>query len=274
MRICFLLVHRVPPVPNAVTLEAFEILRRQGFEVESRMAEEHVHRPDLLEVEHDLYVLKSYTEMSLSLAGALHARGARMLNPYPVCAALQNKVVTARLLSAAGIPAPRTWVTNELSSIAPLLEDGPLVVKPYLGHGAVAVRVVRDAAELTSAGEGPGPFVVQELVTGPEVQLKVYVIGEHAFGIRKPFSSRSFADHGRSVALDPDVHDIALRCGRSLGLGLYGLDVIETADGPVVIDVNYVAGYRGVPDAAALLADYVAAYARGTVELAPVAQLS
>src|SRR5439155_5483725 len=136
-----------------------DILRRRGFGVESRTVEQHVHRADLVEVEHDLYVLKSYTEMSLSLAGALHARGARLLNPYPACAALQSKVVAARLLSGAGVPVPRTWVLADLVLLEPLLADGPLVVKPCLGHGAVAVRVVRDAADLAAAAGSPGLFL-------------------------------------------------------------------------------------------------------------------
>ena len=33
----------------------------------------------------------------------------------------------------------------------------------------------------------------------------------------------------------------------------------------MVVDVNYFPSFRGVPDAAAHLADYIAAYARGEV---------
>jgi len=134
----------------------------------------------------------------------------------------------------------------------------------------VAVRVVRDAADLAAAAGSPGPYLVQDLVTSPREQLKVYVVGERAFGVRKRFSSTSFADAGRPAHLDPEVREIALRCGRALGLGLYGMDVVETADGPVVVDVNYCAGCRGVPGAAPAIADYVAAYARGAVELTPL----
>jgi ribosomal protein S6--L-glutamate ligase len=53
------------------------------------------------------------------------------------------------------------------------------------------------------------------------------------------------------------VQEIALRCGRIFGLGLYGLDVIEGPTGPVVIDLNYFPSYKGMPDAAALLARYI-----------------
>ncbi|TMB03538.1 MAG: hypothetical protein E6J70_05130, partial [Deltaproteobacteria bacterium] len=53
----------------------------------------------------------------------------------------------------------------------------------------------------------------------------------------------------------------ALRCGRLFGLGLYGLDVIESAEGPLVVDMNYFPSYRDVPNAAALLDDFIEDYA-------------
>ena len=37
-------------------------------------------------VQNDLYILKSGTELALSMAGALHALGAVTLNPYPTVA--------------------------------------------------------------------------------------------------------------------------------------------------------------------------------------------
>jgi ribosomal protein S6--L-glutamate ligase len=68
--------------------------------------------------------------------------------------------------------------------------------------------------------------------------------------------------------VDPEVRDIALRCGRAFGLGLFGLDLIEGVDGPVVVDLNYFPGYKGVPDPAPMIAEYIVAYAAGEVDLA------
>jgi ribosomal protein S6--L-glutamate ligase len=68
-----------------------------------------------------------------------------------------------------------------------------------------------------------------------------------------------------------EVREIALRCGRLFGLGLYGVDLVEGPDGPVVVDVNYFPSYIGVEEAAPLIAAYIADYARGTCrELAPL----
>src|SRR3989449_11381650 len=55
-------------------------------------------------VEHDLYVLKQISGLAVSIAGALHAQGAAILNPYPVTLAVHDKIVMSHMLKAAGVP--------------------------------------------------------------------------------------------------------------------------------------------------------------------------
>jgi ribosomal protein S6--L-glutamate ligase len=267
MRIFFLLARRVPPVPSAMLVEACELLERRGHEIESAIVDELVLRPDRLVPRHDLYVLKSHTELSLSIAGVLASRGARLLNPYRSCLATQDKIVAARRLRAAGVPIPRTWVTGDLSLLRPVVEERPLMVKPHRGHRGVGIAVVRTSAELAALRPPETPLLVQEFVEGGGEDLKLYVVGEQVFAVRKPFSAMSFTHAGRPAPVDAELRDIARTCGRALGLGLYGLDVIESTAGPVVVDVNTFPGYKGVPGAAPLIADYVEAYGQGTVEL-------
>jgi ribosomal protein S6--L-glutamate ligase len=263
VRLYFILVRRVPPVPSPVLLEAFDLLERRGFEVQSGIPEEMLLEPDGLEAEHDLYLLKSHTELSLSVAGVLDARGARLLNPYRSCIATQNKIVAARRLRAAGVPTPRCWVTGDLALLEPVVAGRPLIIKPYMGHRGAGIHVVRNRRELADVPSPAGPVLIQEYVEGTGEDLKVYVVGEEVFAVRKPFSASSFARPGRPCAVEPDVRDIALRCGQAMGLGLYGIDLSESARGPVVVDLNYFPGYKGVPGAAPLIADYIEAYARG-----------
>src|ERR687887_140446 len=107
-------------------------------------------------VEHDLYVLKNTGGLAKSLAGALHAQGAFIVNPYPVTAALQDRVIVGRILQAAGVPTPATYVASRPDWLAPLLEAGALVVKPYRGTGGSGGYVVRSVAELAAGPAGEG----------------------------------------------------------------------------------------------------------------------
>jgi ribosomal protein S6--L-glutamate ligase len=263
----FLLARRNPPVPSQIILETTAILSSRGARVETLIPEEALLRPDLWVGGRDLHLLKSYTDLSLSLAGVLHARGARMLNPYPACIASRNKITCAQVLADAGIPAPRTWVTGDLAQLRSLLREMPLVVKPFMGWRGEGVRMVRNVAELEALPPLDGAVVVQELLEGTGEDLRVYVAGDRAFATKKPFSSSSFSVPGRPVPVGSEVGDIAMRVGRAFGLGLYGMDFIETASGPRVVDVNYFPGYKGCAGAPAAVADYIEGCASGRIAL-------
>ena len=268
MRVHFVLVRRVPPVPSPVLVEVTERLERKGMTVTATIPEELLTRADLLRPDHDLVILKSHTELALSLGGLLRAENARLLNPYGSCVAAQDKVTASRRLRAAGVPVPATWVTADIDLAREASERGPLVVKPVRGHRGVGVVVVRGPDDLVALDVVPDtPLIVQEHVSGPGEDLKVYVAGEHVSAVRKPFAPDSFTRPGRPVPISDEVRTIALRAGEALGLGLYGLDVIESPAGPVVVDVNYFPGYKGVPGAAAHIASYIEAYADGRVDL-------
>ncbi len=60
-----------------------------------------------IRVEHDLYVLRHTSGLSLSLAGALHELGAVIVNPYPVSAALRDKVIASRILQDKAVSGSR-----------------------------------------------------------------------------------------------------------------------------------------------------------------------
>lgn len=270
MRLRFIVNRRVPPVPSPVLLEVYRLLEGRGFLVEDGIPEETLVRADLLEAPHDLYVLKSHTELALSLAGSLDAQGARTLNPYRSCMAAQDKIVAFRLLLGAGIPVPATWVTEDLRLLREVVEARPVIVKPHRGHRGHGVHIVRSPRDLDEVPAPEVPVVIQEYVEGEGEDLKVYVVGDEVFAVRKVFSADSFARPGRPSPVDSEIRDIALCCGRVFGLGLYGLDLIEGSEGPIVVDVNYFPGYKGVPDPAPLIADYVAAFATGEIDLAPL----
>ena len=127
---------------NPVVGEAIRLLRSRDVIVDLIVPEQGVTELATLRVEHDLYLLKSGTELALSVAGALHALGATTLNPYPAVAQLRNKFIVTRVLQQAGIPTPATYLTFNPPELAPLLDDGPLMVKPYLGVRRIISKFV------------------------------------------------------------------------------------------------------------------------------------
>lgn len=245
-------------------------LREQGFHVDVGVAEDLVTQSDQLNIQYDLYVIKSNTELSLSLAGVLHSRGARMINPYNSCVTVKDKIVTSNLLRTSGIPVPSSWVTGKLDLMWKFVERTPLVIKPYRGHRGQGIRLVQSADELSSVPPPRSPVLIQEFVDGKGHDLKVYVIGNNVFGVRKESPGLSFdpleqrpSGGGFPCKVSDEVREIALRCGQILGLGLYGLDILESDDGPRVVDLNSFPSYREATGAAPLLTQYIASYAKG-----------
>ncbi len=264
MRLYFMLAFtRSTLAPNPVLLELFEILHQRGHQIELGVASELMMDPAQLTVRNDLYVLKSHAPLWLSLAEILHLQHAHLLNPYLACMSVQNKIVAAQRLLIGGIPTPRTWVTGDLNLLNTLAEEHPLIIKPYIGGRGVGIVTVRNSHELAALPTPLQPVLVQEYIQSSRDELKVYVIGDQVLGIYK--DSSSLVSMRRPYSVSDQVRAIALRCGRLFGLGLYGLDVLETPDGPVVIDLNYFPSYKGLPEAAGLLADYVEGYARADI---------
>jgi ribosomal protein S6--L-glutamate ligase len=259
MKLRFLVADRVPQ--SEIVTEVSRILSGRGFAVEHQVPEKALVHLETPVWECDLYLLKSYTDLALSLAGALHARGARLLNSYTGCAAARNKIIASQVLRTAGIPAPYCWLTGDLSRVRPLLQQFPVIIKPYMGWRGEGVRVVRNERELAAVPPPASPVLIQEYLEGTGEDLRLYVAGEQVFATRKPFSATSFSHPGRPVEVTREMRELAMRVGSIFGLGLYGLDLIETSAGPKVVDVNYFPGYKGLPHAATAVADYIDRFA-------------
>lgn len=261
MRIAFLLTRRVPDTPSPVVVAASAVLRARGHQVTGGIPEDVLRRADEFRPEADLYVLKSHTELALSLAGLLHDQQVPICNPYPACLVAQDKFTAAQRLRAAEVPTPATWITGDLTTAADLLAGGPLIVKPHRGHRGADVHLIRTAADLAAVPRSPTPMVVQRHVPGTGEDLKVYVAGEHVWAVRKPFSPDSFTRPGVPVPVTAQVRDIAQRVRAAFGLELFGVDVIESPAGPVVVDVNYFPGYKGCGEVGEQVAEVIHAAA-------------
>ena len=244
-RIHFLLVRRTPPGLGPVLAEVYERLQAKGVEVDDHIPEEQLISSEELIVRHDLYVLKSHTELALSMAGTLCALGARLLNPHRSCLLTQDKITSTKLLSDAGVPVPCSWVTDDYGLLVPLLAEGPLIAKPHRGHLGKGIRILRSAEDLDLLSPAEGPFLFQRYLETDSEDIKTYVVGRRAFAVTKRFSPHSYQVHGYPIELDARTRDIVLKCGEVLGLHLYGVDLVRTERGPSVVDVNYFPGIQG-----------------------------
>jgi ribosomal protein S6--L-glutamate ligase len=258
VKIAFLLVRHPPTRRSPIFPEVVERLRAACAEVDVVYPDDQATQLDALVLDHDLYVLKAGTETALSLAGALHTLGAAILNPYPVSEMCRDKIVVSRALHEAGVPTPSAYVASRPEELAPLLEDGPIVVKPHRGSQGRGVRVVRTAPELAALPPPDGPVFAQRHLEPDGLDRKIYCIGDEIFGVERIWPPRTYEDKlGRPFVVDREVRKIALRCGSALGLSLFGFDVVMSDGRPHVVDISSFPGFKGVHDAAARLAEHI-----------------
>jgi glutathione synthase/RimK-type ligase-like ATP-grasp enzyme len=260
MRIAFVLKGRA--APHEMWSDVGRRLRERGASVEYIHPDSQLRDLSHTRVEHDLYVLKYTSGMGLSLAGALHAAGAAILNPYPVAALCRDKILTTAALAAGGVPMPDTWVTGDPTRLAGLLDDGPIVIKPYTGSRGVGVTVVRHPNELDDLPLESGPLFIQRYHQPEGVDRKMYVIGSEVFCVERVWPTRTYEEKlGRSVEPSEEMRDIARLCASAIGADIFGFDIVYSDGVPYVVDVSSFPGFKGVPDAPQLLADAIDAAA-------------
>jgi predicted glycosyltransferase/glutathione synthase/RimK-type ligase-like ATP-grasp enzyme len=228
-----------------------------------------------IRVDYDLYVLKDKSDLAMRVAAALHSAGAALLNPYPASATLRDRIVKLRVLQAAGVPAPKTFVASHVDQLRAALEHGPLVIKPYrkLARGVPGegIHVVRDPAELAALPPISEPVFAQRYHASDGPDRKIYSIGTEIFGVLRGWPARTHREKlGQAFAPDAELVDITRRCGAALGIDLFGVTVVQSGGKPYVVDMTSIPGFKGVPDAPRRLAEYIYAATERALSGAPL----
>ncbi|MEW6037852.1 MAG: ATP-grasp domain-containing protein [Pseudomonadota bacterium] len=163
-------------------------------------------------------------------------------SPASAIAIAASKLATARALERHHLPAVPTlpWEARQ--------DDPPaaLVVKPDDGAGCEGARIVGSGCDFAP---GPGDWVAQPLLEGDALSLSALFSHGRARLLscnrqRVEKTGDGFALRGCIVnALDdPDGCWQTLACGVAAALpelwGYAGIDLIRTADGPVILEVN------------------------------------
>ena len=268
-----------PRSKTSVTYEVLEGLKAGGADVQVV-----TERSGLIDLEHfqfdyDLYLFKSHSPLAESLAAAAHYRGAKLLNQYPATMKVRDKVLTSTLLLQAGLPTPRTFVTDALETLRPVVREMPIVVKPYRGRRGQGIEVCLDEAQFdelvsrraTASGEadddgggedgtalGDRLIFAQEYLDHEPFDYKAYAVGDYVHAIKRIFPATTKEEKaGHPVGDDPELTALVRRCGEVFGLELYGVDLVKTKQGYSVIEVNCFPGYKGVPEGGSRIARFI-----------------
>lgn len=252
------------PHVSAVTEEIIGHLNSKGAHVDLLVPEEKALDMDKIRLYYDLYILKSKTPLTLSMAGALSASGAFIINTWKTTLLNRNKVVSTAILAASSIPVPPSWATGQPLQFLPLLKGGPLWMKPVNGSRGKDVYRITAEAGLTDQKPPvdpyglPLPLFAQREAPSEGRDLKVYVVGDRTWAITRPWPARSMEDKlGQPAVISQEIRSTAISCGKALGLEIYGVDFLVEGDQFYVVDINAFPGFKGASGAPFYIAEYI-----------------
>jgi len=209
----------------------------------------------------DVVVARTRDTFALALLRAAERPGVSILTPWAAVAAVRNKPRAAEILGRERVPMPRTYIAAAPASLRHLPHDvWPLVVKPHLGDNARGVTLVHDPTGLDDLVWEDCMVLAQSFVDTGGIDLKLYAVGERVWAVRRPspvpLAPRP-ALQPTPVPVTDELAAIASACRAAFGLDLCGIDILESDQGPLVIDVNDFPNYTGVADAPDAIGDYV-----------------
>lgn len=201
-------------------------------------------------------------------ARALEDAGIRCCNPITPTLTLQRRALTARKLANAGLPVPATTLAATWADVVEQAGGQPVVVKTDDGRAGRGLNVLITATgELPLLPPFPGPYIVQECISGDGQDHKLYVAGDQVKGLLKRWPSRpATAAMSAPLTIGPELAEIAQGVGQALDLDIYGVDVLYGPNGPAIVDVNPFPGFRNIPEAPWLLARHLAALPTGRTQ--------
>lgn len=176
----------------------------------------------------------------------------------------RDKLRAHQLLARKGIGQPVTSYANSAKATNSLIESvggAPLIVKltqSTQGNGVLLAETKKAAEALINAFRGIGTdFLVQEFIKeAGGSDIRCFVVGEKVIAAMQRKAAkgeyRSNLHRGGSaevVKLNSAERRLAVSAARVMGLDLAGVDILRSAHGPLVIEVNSSPGLEGIENA-------------------------
>jgi len=205
-----------------------------------------------------------FWDKDVKLARNLEVCGYPVINCSEAIRICDDKALTHLTLAEYGIPSIKT-VASPMSFGYPyrdLLPDivdqigFPMVVKDCFGSFGQQVYMVRTMEELHEHAEGTVPKIFQEYIECDGRDIRVEVVGEKV--VAAVMRTAAYGDFRSNATIggimekyEPSEEEaqLAIEAASAVQADFAGVDIIHSADGPVVCEVNSNAHIKNLFDA-------------------------
>jgi len=223
----------------------------------------------------------SYTFYGTAVVRQFEMADVFTLNSSDGISRSRDKLRSMQILSRAGVGLPTTSFAHSIQDVNGLLEvvgGTPVVVKLLEGTQGLGVVL----AETKKAAESViGAFrqldaniLVQQFIKeAGGSDIRAFVVGGKVVAAMRrqgaPGDFRSNLHRGGSaevIKLSPRERSTAVRAAKSLGLEVAGVDLLQSEEGPMVLEVNSSPGLEGIERASGVdIADQIVEYIEDNV---------
>lgn len=176
----------------------------------------------------------------------------------------RDKLRSLQILSRAGVGLPTTsfaHATQDVQGLLDVVGGPPVVVKLLEGTQGIGVVLAEtgEAAEsvISAFRQLDANFLVQDFISEAEgADVRAFVVGDRVVAAMRrqgaPGEFRSNLHRGGKaevVRLSPNEEATALRAASAMGLGVAGVDLLQSDEGPMVLEVNSSPGLEGIEEA-------------------------
>src|SRR5947209_13842403 len=206
----------------------------------------------------------SITFYGLAVVRQFEMMGVYCLNESQAIARSRDKLRSLQILSRHMVGVPPTVFTRQAEHVQPCIDrvDGPPVVVKLLqgtqGIGVVLAESKRAASSVVEAFHGLDQnILIQKFISESKgADIRALVVGRKVVAAMKRQAVagefRSNLHRGGSatkVRLPAEYRKTALAAAKVLGLRVAGVDMLESKDGPMIMEVNSSPGLEGIQKA-------------------------
>ncbi len=189
----------------------------------------------------------------------------------------RDKLRATQILSRHSIDMPATMFVRDRADVLPAIREvggAPVVIKLLEGTQGIGVILAPDTkvaeAVIETLQSTRQNVLIQRFVAESRGRdIRAFVLGDRVVAAMRRSSSgdefRSNVHRGGSteaVELDEDYQRTAVQAAQIMGLRVAGVDMLEGAEGPLVMEVNSSPGLEGIEtatelDVAGAVIDYI-----------------
>ena len=202
--------------------------------------------------------------------------GTYCLNSHTGVSIARDKLRSMQLLSTRDINIPPTAFVFDKSDISPALErvgGSPVIIKLLQGSqgaGVILAETKQMAFAIIEALQIAGKEVlIQKFVSESSGKdIRAFVVGDRVVGAMKRIAQKGefrsnvhLGARTEAVELSEEYKKVAVRAASIIGLRVAGVDILESNDGPQVLEVNSSPGLEGIEGATHTdIADVIISY--------------